>query len=399
MNILTGIRTTLALATATVALAMGYTAAGSPGVAGPAPPAGKTALDYAFSFASAITPDPKDMGKAQEKVVVDVAATGDLEKAEQLAGRVHNWRKGTSLAEVARQHAVRGDLDRARVLAGRAALEIPRSEGWHRLRIRAQVAEARAWMGDLEAASEAAVALAQSDPVQYAGRAATIIILAHAARGEIEEALKRAAALDGSQDHAVALSRTLAYVEVARQASGDHRRTALDRALESSRDVPGWQRAGVLERIARALHGSGRDEDAREAIKAAVETAVATPETAPVRGLLLGDLARTSASFGMAGPLQAALAGAKVSARKAMDIDRPGIYGKIAAAYMAMGETEEARRTLDLALAEAAGLANARPRALALVDICRYVGREGYALDEATRERLDELYGGLKAPW
>ena len=62
-------------------------------------------------------------------------------------------------------------------------------------------------------------------------------------------------------------------------------------------------------------------------------------------------------------------------------------------------DTERARAVLDTALAEAEGLVNARPRALAVVTVLRALGRNDVRLDDETRARLDALYANLRAPW
>jgi hypothetical protein len=64
-----------------------------------------------------------------------------------------------------------------------------------------------------------------------------------------------------------------------------------------------------------------------------------------------------------------------------------------------MEDEDDSRRLFDTALSEAESLVNARPRALAVVAVCRSMGRSGFELDEATRSRLDALFAGLKDPW
>ena len=82
-----------------------------------------------------------------------------------------------------------------------------------------------------------------------------------------------------------------------------------------------------------------------------------------------------------------------------MLIERPGLFGEVAAAYHAIGDADAARRGYDVAFAAAEGLENARPRALAVVHICRTMGRDGIEPSTAVRTRLEALYAGLRAPW
>jgi hypothetical protein len=83
----------------------------------------------------------------------------------------------------------------------------------------------------------------------------------------------------------------------------------------------------------------------------------------------------------------------------AQDIERPGIAAFVAAGWLSLGDTKEAWRIYGQAIDAAASLVNARPRALAAVEICRSVGREKAVLDPAARGRLETLHKGLKAPW
>ena len=50
-------------------------------------------------------------------------------------------------------------------------------------------------------------------------------------------------------------------------------------------------------------------------------------------------------------------------------------------------------------MTSAEGLVNARPRALAVVAICRLMALEKVALDDEMRSRLETLHDGLGAPW
>jgi hypothetical protein len=84
---------------------------------------------------------------------------------------------------------------------------------------------------------------------------------------------------------------------------------------------------------------------------------------------------------------------------RAPDIDRPALYAVVAASWQSVGDPGESRRLFDRAFEAAASLQNARPRALAVVEICRALGRARIPLDEATRWRLDALLAGLRAPW
>ena len=79
--------------------------------------------------------------------------------------------------------------------------------------------------------------------------------------------------------------------------------------------------------------------------------------------------------------------------------ERPAIWANLASSYIAVGDGTLGWRTFDRALAAAAALENARPRALAVVSVCRAIGRAGLTPPAAMNARLDGLYKGLKDPW
>jgi hypothetical protein len=80
-------------------------------------------------------------------------------------------------------------------------------------------------------------------------------------------------------------------------------------------------------------------------------------------------------------------------------IERPAVYANAASSFALLGDAASAKRLYGIALDQAGSLVNSRPRALAVVEICRSMGRASVPLDNATRGRLDTLYSGLKDPW
>ncbi len=80
------------------------------------------------------------------------------------------------------------------------------------------------------------------------------------------------------------------------------------------------------------------------------------------------------------------------SSSRAIDAD-------LASGYWVAGDEANAKRLYGRALTRAEALENARPRALAVVEICRSMGREQVPASPETRARLDALYAGLRDPW
>src|SRR4030095_4973989 len=69
---------------------------------------GSEAFDWAFRFASAIHSDPKDMARAQQNVVDDLADAGRLDEAIVRAEKIEGWRRGAAFADLAARLAEKG---------------------------------------------------------------------------------------------------------------------------------------------------------------------------------------------------------------------------------------------------------------------------------------------------
>jgi predicted Zn-dependent protease len=147
------------------------------------------------------------------------------------------------------------------------------------------------------------------------------------------------------------------------------------------------------------MTATGDTAGAREALRKADTLLDALPPATPMRAPLLSNLARAWAGAGDARRARALLSQAERSVTGELRIDQPGFWANLAASYGAIGNEPEKQRLLDRAIGSANGLENARPRALAVVTICRALGRHGIDPDDAARTRLDALYDGLKAPW
>ncbi len=359
------------------------------------------ALEIAFQFASAIATDAKDRAKAQETVIQDLVALGAIDRALEQAERIEDWRKGTALADLAVALAREGRGEEARRLIARAQEVREAVTDWKGPRIAAHISQALAALGDVEPSRRAAAELAQSDPRQYAGRAAATVALAYAVRGEFDPAMAALAGLDAEGDLEIAWWRTAGYLGVARQPGlpRPQRQRALDAARKSAGGVAGWKRAEALESIAEECRLTGQPNSAREMLGEAERILRPLAPTMPIKAPLLSNLARAWARLGEKRHARTLLEQALEELPQAMKIDQPAILANVAAAYREAGDAGEARRQDARALESAEALANARPRALAVVEICRSAARHGQGLDDAARRRLERLFTGLKAPW
>jgi len=369
-------------------------------VAGASSPA-HDALDYAFKFASAIGSDPKDMGKAQEAVVWDLTSAGAWRDAEAAAEKVEGWRRGTALADLATALAKAGRADEAKRILATAEAFRPTIEGWQNLRIASHIAAAYAALGENDKAKTLAVAVATEDAQQYGGMSTATIAAGLAAKGQFDGATVELDRLKDAKDLDDAWWRTAGYVDMSRQKSLSHdqRVKAVASAREAADGIPGWKKAEALESIADEYRKLGLPQEAKAAVQVAQGILELLPDTMPIKAPLLSNCARAWAGLGDKDKARSLLIQVESLAPKVQEIERPVVYANAASSFAAMKDTISAKRLYVQALEQATTLVNARPRALAVVEICRSIGKSGVGLDESTRARLDALYAGLKDPW
>lgn len=365
------------------------------------PTPGEEALDCAFRFAAAIDPDPTDKARAQHSVVLQYTEAGSIDRAIELAATIDGWRRGVAWADLAAALVRAGRSEDARVLLGRAREARQTAEGWHGPRIDAHIADALALLGEGDTLDTIAKQLVEGDARQYEGRTAAMRAASQAARGELDEALATLAAYDDNPDLDIAWWRTSGYLTLGRQTRLEdlQRIRALDAALTSARQLPDWRRAAALEAIADEWRELGRPDRSRQALEAAERAVLGIADELPMKGPVLGELAAAWARDGSTGHARELARRAEPLVPRSMAIEQPGILAGLASAWIEIGDREEASRLFGRALDATAGLANARPRALAVVAVCTRMGRHGWALDEAARSRLESLHTGLGDPW
>jgi tetratricopeptide (TPR) repeat protein len=363
--------------------------------------ASRDSFDYAFKFASAIVSDPKDMGKAQEAVVWDLTSSGAWRDAEASADKIEGWRRGTAYADLATAFAKAGRTDDAKRMIAKAEAFRPSVDGWPNLRIASRIAAAYAALGEGEKAQTLAVAVATEDAIQYGSMSTATIASGLAAKGKFDGAAAELDRLKDGKDMDDAWWRTVGYVDMSRQKSlsREQRVKAIRAAREAADGIPGWRKAEALESVADEFRKLAMLPEAREAVGTAQAILIGLPDTMPIKAPLLSNCARAWANLGNPDKARALLAQVEALAAHVQDIERPTVYANAASSFAAMKDTASAKRLYAQALQEAATLVNARPRALAVVEICRSIGKSGIGLDATMRARLDALYTGLKDPW
>ena len=202
-------------------------------------------------------------------------------------------------------------------------------------------------------------------------------------------------------DLIVVQGRVSAYVLISglRSLTETQRRKALQAGQEAATAMPGWQKAELLDEVARGWIAFGESATARKCLEEAEKVVRPLPATMPAKGPLLIRLAATCGLAGENAKAAELLRLVEKEAGQTLAIDQPAILADAAAGWDALGNDAESRRLLTKAIAQAEGLANARPRALAAVSICRAMGRQDLPLEDSVKSRLEGLYSGLKAPW
>jgi hypothetical protein len=360
----------------------------------------RSALDWGFAFASAIESDEKDRARAQEAVALERATAGDPDGAAVEAGRVEGWRQGVAYAEVAAEMARRGRPDDARVLLAQAEGVRSRTEGWQGVRVESHILWARTLLGDPSVTQEAAAELAASDK-QYSGKAGAAAAVTLARHGRVDEALEALAGVDAEFDPESAWWKFHGHVEASRVGalSKKDRRRLLDGGRAAASELAPWQRAENLPALAAEYRKAGRKRDARACLEEAETIATGISDREPLKGPIVAEVARGWAAQGDPARARRLLGTADPSVDRVPAIEQPAVLANLAGAWNAAGDDVQAGRLLDEALTRAAALENARPRALAVVEICRAMARFDLDLTQDRESRLEALRNGLGDPW
>lgn len=370
-------------------------------VPGAAATAGIPALDYAFRFASAITPDPKDRAKAQQLAIDAFAAAGAWDEALKRADAVEGWRRGVVYADLAEGLARAGRRDEAKRLVGKAEAVRAGVDGWQNPRVASRIAAALAAIGETGQARAMAAKVASEDPQQYGGATAATEAAHLAASGDVDAALRQLRDLAGSNDLEVAWARASAALAIGRrpEAPAKSRAKALEEAKRSAAPLPLELRLQTLFGVASAYDDLDRRGDARASLQEAAGLVEALPAGDAARVPFLIDLGAAWAAAGAPDRGRAALAGAEPLVAKSLVIDQPGLLARLASGWRKLPDAAAAKRLDTRALDAAAAMTISRPRALSVAAICRQWGADGVTLDAPTRARLDALLAGLGEPW
>jgi tetratricopeptide (TPR) repeat protein len=360
-------------------------------------------LEWAGRFANGLTGDARDREMAQEAVVLDIAMKGLLDEAMRRADGVEGWRRGVAYAEIAKMLAKKGRVDEAKVLIAKA-LEVAKgtSEGWQGPRVEAHAAQAQTLVGGMEATRSTTERLEQDDTLQYGGLTAVLRATSYAAKGEFAPAMAALEAAGKDTAIEIAWPMTQAYLDLARRPewTAAQRLQVLEAAQAAASGIQERiSKLDALEAIADACRQADLGVKAREVLDVFhADVAVLTDATV-LKAPYLASEARLRARLGEREKARAILEEALRIGSQAYPIDRPAVLANVAAGWHVAGDATRAAEVLDSALGFAEGLVNARPRALAFVEIARVLARYDVPMGDPVRVRFQRALAGLKAPW
>ncbi len=358
-----------------------------------------TALEHAFRFASAIRTDLNDRGRAQADVALAAAQVGQLEQARAWADEVTGWRRGMVYAELAVPLAKRGRTAEARALLAQAEEMSQRIEDWSGPRVAAHVAAALAQLGERERSAQISGKLEGEERL----KALPVAIAPLVEAGQFEAAMEVLGKITGVHAFDLRIAQVRAYLKLAEhpslRAQWGKRKRALTAALAVAAELPVTVRAETAVAVADQFRGMGFRGDARRTL-AEVETAlVAEGGNAFYLAPVLVQVALAWDRLEERGRCRGLLVEALRGVTEAQDIDQPFVYAAVAGGYAAIREERQARQLYATGFELAGQLINSRPRALAVVELCRSMGLHGLRVTAAEQARLQELYDGLGAPW
>lgn len=385
-------------------VAVAYTAPawGQQAPAGEAAADGPDAFQWAYRFASALDVDPKDKASAQHLVVGSLVEVGELERAADLVGEVEGWRRGVAAAAVAREAIRTGDGSVAERMT-QVARQVAGEEKEWSLRIQAHLVRAYALAGEEKLIARLNEQLAADLTGQFAGRGEEALAVAYAVDGHPDKALAELEKLDDVKDLYAAHRRTEGYMTIGRLESLPHleRIRFLEKAVESGRKIPGPLKTRPMTEAAEELAHLGRRDKAVTVLSEVEEYSLKLSDGLDGKAPILCNLARAWVRAGSEERARSLLEAIEqaIAGKKILKTDRPGFVANLASVYAVLGDEEGARREYRRALDLAKQLVNARPRALAIVEICSQMGRHGFEPGGPLAAKLEGLFDGLGAPW
>lgn len=359
-------------------------------------------LEMAIDTATAIPVEPhiKDRSLAQEKVVTACLRLDQPARATRYAGRIEDWRRGSSLADIGLYCAQHGLKDRADDFIAQATKVLEATEDWRKDVIKVKIAQTHMVMGRPKEAAEFEANVVEAEQGKVAQ-----IEAAQSDDTDFGSQVENLNKLIATQTFDLVKNALDAYVRLYDRYYPDaDRRSLIEARIRSS-----WEPQPVLHRI-EWLNGLVRaaldHQDQAKALELVNE----------VQGMVEGNEWPAEARLAILAPIislrhqagdsdkaktdaDAALEFFEQNKKLIFDIWRAGALRPLAEAEMNMGHHETAQAIYGKALEEGALNPNSRPRAEDLSATCSSMAAVGFEPDEQIWEEIRKIRNKLGEPW
>lgn len=340
---------------------------------------------------------------ADRAAVVDCCIElGDLDRAEALAARIENWRRGDSLVRIGRARLGRGDRAGAERCAAKCLSDAGGWRDWGIARVASGAASLYVALGEPDRAK--GLLPPDAPDLRGAFEASRVDSVPASELPALADAFDAAlmtqnldvarAALDG---HAGILRRALAAGDAA---TASRARQALAKGIAG---LPPDLQVDYTLRVADVLRLAGRMDDARAEVARAGEAFARASLEAQSRATVGVPLAeaqfRTGDRAGALARIDSLRADFLAHRDEITDLRRATSLRALAEGYMLLGERARAAESYADALREGAVNPNARPRANDLCGTLVSMARSGFAPGNELERSIASTKAGLGAPW
>jgi hypothetical protein len=366
------------------------------------------ALEWGFKFASAIPVKPHIIDRCKSQYqILEVYLERDMpDKMVELATHIVDWRECLSYADLAVYYAQNGHKEKMQNF-----LQLAREcrnrltdwqTSWQRDRIALRMAEAQVRIGQLETAEKTKIEL----PTESADLVHTMRLSLIDTPGDYEKSVKKLQSMEKSEYLEIKRDVARAYIMILEQlgpeATAEQCSTLQTRVYEVTDKLPQLLQHEILCSLSRAAFAGEHVEMGRSVLdyaenklrKRKLNTRYdvkALTTLAKIREQEAKDKQRAESL------LQEAKDLLMQSRLKGMDL--VAALNALAQGYGIHGNQDAAWGYFHQALQVAEAQKNARPRAMAIAEICTAIGQLGVSLPDDILKEMKHLYEGLGAPW
>ena len=362
-------------------------------------------LDLAFESASAIPLQPhvKSRSLYQEKVLETAVALGQLKWALAQKEEIKDWRRATITARVAAAAASQGLAEHVLQPLIVFSLEVAHSPGledWRIGKIRTQIGQVYAWLGDYPKANEYQSGASAHEMGQVA--------LVKAQRCQEDQAPELMAELDvlcGSPRFEVIFNGIQGYLALMRHPFvSDEMCLAIEQKIQETwKVIPEVLQMQSCMGLAKTYLHRSNPEKAREWLSSAASMMGSLPWPIDLGIIRLAELAELYHQSGQADKAQATMdtAWSKFTTHTAsiINIDRTEVLLPMAKTAMGMAQHDLAREIYHRALDESQVNPNSRPRAEDLSLIAASMAETGFTPTHEMLMRMQAMRQGFRHPW